>query len=47
MEFYRTAPGPSGRRRIAENWVCLDHVDLFAQMGIDLIARANALRAAG
>jgi len=47
MDFYRTAPGPSGRRRIAENWVCLDHVDLFAQMGVDVIARANALRAAG
>lgn len=41
MDFYRTALGADGRRRIAENWVCLDYVDLFAQMGVDLIARAN------
>ena len=31
--FLPTAPGPSGRRRIAENWVCLDHVDLFRTDG--------------
>lgn len=37
MDFYRTASG-----RIAENWVCLDYGDLFHQMGIDLIDRANA-----
>lgn len=43
MDFYRTAPGPHGRRQIAENWVCLDYIDLFAQMGVDLIARANAI----
>lgn len=41
MDFYRTAPDATGRRRIAENWVCLDYIDLFEQMGVDLIARAN------
>lgn len=38
MDFYRCAEG-----RIAENWVLLDYMDLFAQMGVDLIAEANAL----
>jgi predicted ester cyclase len=33
MDFYRCANG-----RIAENWVFLDYVDLFAQMGVDLLA---------
>jgi predicted ester cyclase len=32
MDFYRTADG-----RIAENWVFLDYVDLFAQMGHDVL----------
>ena len=42
MDFYRCDfSGPRGK--IAENWVCLDYVDLFRQMGVDLIARANAL----
>ena len=41
MDFYRTAVHRSGRRKIAENWVCLDYVDLFAQMGVDLMARAG------
>lgn len=42
MDFYRCDfTGPRGR--IAENWVCLDYGDLFRQMGIDLIARANAM----
>ena len=36
MDFYRCAGG-----RIAENWVMLDYVDLFAQMGVDLLARAR------
>ncbi len=36
MDFYRTEAG-----RIAENWVCLDYIDLFQQMGVDLIARAQ------
>ena len=36
MDFYRCAEG-----RIEENWVLLDYVDLFAQMGVDLIARAD------
>ena len=35
MDFYRCAGG-----RIAENWVMLDYVDMFAQMGVDLLARA-------
>jgi predicted ester cyclase len=34
MDFYRCANG-----RIAENWVFLDYVDLFAQMGVNLLAR--------
>jgi predicted ester cyclase len=33
MDFYRCAGG-----RIAENWVFLDCVDLFRQMGVDLLA---------
>jgi predicted ester cyclase len=37
MDFYRCTEG-----QIAENWVLLDYVDLFAQMGIDLIARGQA-----
>jgi predicted ester cyclase len=39
MDFYRCAGG-----RIAENWVFLDYVDLFAQMGVDLIGQAQAPR---
>ena len=37
MDFYRCT-----ERQIAENWVMLDYVDLFAQMGVDLIARGQA-----
>ena len=33
MDFYRCADG-----RIAENWVLLDYVDLFRQMGRDILA---------
>ena len=33
MDFYRCAGG-----RIMENWVLLDYIDLFRQMGVDLIA---------
>lgn len=36
MDFYRCQDG-----QIAENWVMLDYVDLFAQMGVDLIARGR------
>ncbi|MEM8655099.1 MAG: ester cyclase [Pseudomonadota bacterium] len=36
MDFYRCAGG-----QIAENWVMLDYMDLFQQMGVDLIARAG------
>jgi len=36
MDFYRCSNG-----RIAENWVMLDYIDLFAQMGVDLIERAH------
>ncbi|MEL7211864.1 MAG: ester cyclase [Pseudomonadota bacterium] len=39
MDFYRIAQG-----QIAENWVTLDYGDLFHQMGIDLIERANGMR---
>ncbi|WP_325063208.1 ester cyclase [Halovulum marinum] len=38
MDFYRCAEG-----RIMENWVLLDYTQLMAQMGVDLIARSNAL----
>jgi predicted ester cyclase len=37
MDFYRCQDG-----QIAENWVMLDYVDLFAQMGVDLIARGQS-----
>ncbi len=37
MDFYRCRTG-----KIAENWVLLDYVDLFRQMGVDLIARGEA-----
>ena len=37
MDFYRCANG-----QIAENWVMLDYMDLFHQMGVDLIARASS-----
>lgn len=36
MDFYRCAGG-----KIMENWVLLDYMDLFAQMGVDLIGRAR------
>jgi len=38
MDFYRCADG-----QIRENWVLLDYVELFQQMGVDLLARARAL----
>ncbi|MEO1551425.1 MAG: ester cyclase [Pseudomonadota bacterium] len=38
MDFYRCAGG-----KIKENWVLLDYVELMAQMGVDLIARSNAM----
>lgn len=34
MDFYRCADG-----KIMENWVMLDYIDLFRQMGVDLIAK--------
>lgn len=37
MDFYRIQSG-----QIAENWVCLDYVGLFQQMGVDVIAMAAA-----
>ncbi|MEX0371162.1 MAG: ester cyclase, partial [Tateyamaria sp.] len=37
MDFYRCNAG-----QIAENWVMLDYMDLFHQMGVDLIAKSNA-----
>jgi len=36
MDFYRCAGG-----QIAENWVMLDYMDFFHQMGVDLIARTH------
>ncbi|MEO1238261.1 MAG: ester cyclase [Pseudomonadota bacterium] len=46
MDFYRCRQAPGGLRQIAENWVCLDYVDLFQQIGVDLIARANTRKIA-
>ena len=37
MDFYRCQSG-----QIIENWVCLDYVELFHQMGVDLIDIANS-----
>ncbi|MEO1678288.1 MAG: ester cyclase [Pseudomonadota bacterium] len=42
MDFYRCDYTHDATGRLAENWVLLDYVDLFAQMGVDLIARGNA-----
>ncbi len=36
MDFYRCAGG-----KIMENWVLLDYLDLFNQMGVDLLAKAE------
>ncbi|MEM0934987.1 MAG: ester cyclase [Pseudomonadota bacterium] len=41
MDFYRCDYSRYPKGKIAENWVLLDYVDLFAQMGVDLIARGN------
>ncbi|MTH95939.1 ester cyclase [Roseibium sp. RKSG952] len=38
MDFYRCADG-----KIMENWVLLDYLDLFHQLGRDLITESNAL----
>jgi predicted ester cyclase len=42
MDFYRCDYSRFQSGKIAENWVFLDYVDLFAQMGEDLIARSDA-----
>ena len=39
MDFYRCAEG-----KIMENWVCLDYLDLFNQMGVDLLERAREMK---
>ena len=38
MDFYRIA-----ERKIAENWVMLDYLGLFDQMGVDLTAKSQAM----
>lgn len=38
MDFYRCAAG-----KIIENWVLLDYLDMFDQMGVDLLDRATRL----
>lgn len=38
MEFYRCTES-----QIAENWVMFDFIDLFEQMGVDLIERSEAM----
>lgn len=48
MDFYRCTH-KQGRSRdlsgskIMENWVCLDYLDLFSQMGIDLVERSAGM----
>lgn len=42
MDFYRCDYARYATGKLAENWVLLDYVDLFQQMGEDLIARSNA-----
>lgn len=37
MDFYRCAED-----KIMENWVLLDYIDLFQQMGVDLVAKSAA-----
>ncbi|MEM9707732.1 MAG: ester cyclase [Pseudomonadota bacterium] len=43
MDFYRMTGGAPEPLQIAENWVTLDYIDLFEQMGVDLVGKANAL----
>ena len=38
MDFYRLAAG-----KIMENWVLLDYLDLFDQIGVDLLAKSAAM----
>ena len=38
MDFYRCAGG-----KIMENWVLLDYLDLFDQLGVDLIAKSQSM----
>lgn len=42
MDFYRCDYRTHPTGKIAENWVLLDYVDLFAQLGRDLIAEDQA-----
>lgn len=37
MDFYRCDFSKDPKGRLAENWVLLDYVDLFAQKGVDLL----------
>jgi len=39
MDFYRC-----GGRKIMGNWVLLDYLDLFNQMGVDLLAKAKQMK---
>ena len=45
MDFYRCAhhAPDGGPGKIMENWVCLDYMDLSRQMGLDLVAKSNAM----
>ena len=38
MDFYRSDFTKDPRGRIAEYWVLLDYIDLFQQMGVDLLS---------
>lgn len=38
MDFYRIA-----EQKIAENWVMLDYLGMFHEMGVDLVARSRAI----
>ena len=38
MDFWRVAD-----RQIAENWVLIDMIDLFRQLGVDLLETAKTM----
>ncbi|MEM9049650.1 MAG: ester cyclase [Pseudomonadota bacterium] len=39
LDFWRVATEPDGRRRIRENWVLVDLLHMYAQIGVDVFAR--------
>lgn len=39
LDFWRLETCPNGRRRIRENWVTVDILHMYAQIGVDVLAR--------